>query len=59
MSTFVHPLAPISAVSMAVIVLSGITFVYGAFTASNWFMSPATVTHTTKRTARRPVKDTM
>ncbi len=59
MSTFVHSLAPISAIPVAVIVLSGVSFVYGAFTASNWFMSPATVTHTTKRTARRPVKDTM
>lgn len=26
---------------------------------SNWFAEPATVTHTTKRTARRPVKDPM
>lgn len=59
MSTFVHSLAPIPAIQVAVVVLSGISFVYGAFTASNWFMSPATVTHTTKRTARRPVKDTM
>lgn len=59
MSTFVHSLAPIAAIPMAVIVLSSVSFVYGAFTASNWFMSPATVTHTTKRTARRPVKDTM
>jgi len=59
MSHFVGALAPVAATSVVAVVLSAVSFVYVTFTGSNWFMTPATVTHFNKRPARRPVKDTM
>lgn len=59
MSTLVNALSPIATASTVAVVLSGMSMAHVLVAGSNWFTPPATVTHTTKRTARRPVKDTM